>query len=87
MGGRMVDAQTHGLISGAKIRLQDAQNSYSFVEVFTNGKGEFQYTVLSKPLVISASAPGYRNLEFEGGSEQSLSSGEHRSIEIDLERD
>lgn len=85
--GSVQDADTHTPIAGAKIRLQDARNSYAFVEVFTDGTGHFRYTVRSKPIVISAVERGYKKTAFKAGAEVTLSPGEHREIEFELERE
>lgn len=87
LNGQVQGARTHGPIAGAKIRIEDARNSDSYVEVFTNGTGHFRYTVPSKPILISATAPGYERTEFSTGVEVTLSPGEHREIVLELEHE
>jgi len=83
LSGHIVDARTNSPIANAKIRIQDAQNSYAFVEVFTNSEGHFRYTVPNKPILIFVTAAGYK--EFQGDAEQTLSHGEQRNMEVELE--
>jgi hypothetical protein len=87
LAGEVRDRQTHRSLAGAKIRIQDATNSGAYVEVFSNSNGHFQYTVPSKPLLISAVAPGYKVTSFEGGAEITLSPGGHREFQLDLEHE
>ncbi len=87
LSGHILDAHSHDPVVGAEIRIQDAQNSYSYVKVFTNRDGYFQYTVPSKPILVSVTAPGYKTLEVDGGTEQTLSRGQHREIEAELQHE
>lgn len=85
LGGEVRDAQTHTSLAGAKIRIQDARNSAAYVEVFTNSNGHFQYTIPSKPLLISVTAPTYKVTDLDGGAEVTVSPGGHREFQLDLE--
>lgn len=87
LSGEVQDAQTHKLLADAKIRIQDAKNSDAYVEIFTDRNGHFRYTVPSKPILISAAALGYTSTAFEGGAEVTLSPGEHRELELQLEHE
>jgi len=82
--GLVQDADTPAPISNARLRLQDARNSNAFVEIFTNQAGQFEYTVPSKPILISAEAKGYKRVTVQNGGEVILAPGEHREIDIDL---
>ncbi len=86
LSGRVRDAATHAPVAGVTIRMQDARHRDYFVEVFTHAGGDFRYTVPMRPILISASASGYKNFKVGSGAEQTLSRGEHRNIEIELER-
>jgi hypothetical protein len=87
LSGQIRDALTHMPVPGAKIRIEDPQNSDAYVEVFANREGQFQYTVPSKPLLISATAPGYKSIEVVAAVEQTLSPGEYRKIDLELNRE
>ena len=84
--GQVQDAHTRNSLAGAKIRIQDVRNSDVYVEVFTDRAGHFQYTVPSKPVLISAPAPGYKVAVFESSAELLLSRGERREVDLELER-
>jgi hypothetical protein len=86
LSGEVLDITTRDVIPAAKIRIQDAQNENAFVEVFSNRKGRFTYTIPSKPVFISVSAPGYRTNRYENGDKIILQPGEHREINIELAR-
>jgi hypothetical protein len=85
--GELLDAQSQDPVVGAKIRIQDARNRDAYVEVFTDRAGHFQYTVPSKPILISVFARGYKPVVFNNGSEVTLSSGERRQVDLNLERE
>lgn len=87
VSGVVDDADTHQALAGTKIRFQDAQDSDTYVEVFTDREGHFKYTVPSKPILISAVASGYKGTAFNNGAAVTLSPGEHRSIDIELEHE
>jgi len=84
--GNLQDSLTHKPLVGGKVRIQDARNSDAFVEVFTDSSGRFQFTVPCKPLVISTTASGHKPTAFQSGEQVILSSGEHRHLEFELER-
>lgn len=85
--GLVRDADTHKPIPNAMLRLQDARNSYAFAEISTNPAGRFQYTIASKPILISVMAQGYKMATVQNGAKVILSPGEHREIEIDLQHE
>jgi hypothetical protein len=82
--GKIRDAHTQNPIAGAQIRIQDAGNNDAYVELASGGSGTFRYTVPSKSIIIAATARGYRAQELP---EQTLSPGEHRDIQLELERE
>jgi len=85
ISGEVQDAHTSKPVVDAKIRIQDARNSDAYIEIFTDPAGHFHYTVPSKPLLITAAAPGYKMTAFEGGAEVTLAPGEHREFQLELE--
>jgi hypothetical protein len=85
--GSVQDAGTHAPVADAKVRLQDAHNSQAYVDIFTNSADQFQYTVPSKPIVISVSAAGYKPAAPQAAGEVILKPGEPRQIDIELTRE
>ena len=83
--GSVNDITTHGAIAQAKITIRDTKRPKAFVEVFSDKDGHFRFTVPSRPLSISASAPGYKTAKFPEGGPVTLSGGEHRFFAIDLD--
>jgi 5-hydroxyisourate hydrolase-like protein (transthyretin family) len=81
----VVDKLSGNPLAGAKVRLLDPKNSYAFVEVFTDQNGHFQFTVVSKPIVVSAAASGHKQMTFRSGEHVIISPGEHRLIEFELD--
>lgn len=82
--GSVQDAETHTPVPEAKVRLQDARNPQAFIDIFTDRAGQFQYTVPSKPIVISVTAAGYKPATAQMGAEVTLAPGERRQIDIEL---
>jgi hypothetical protein len=82
LAGEVVD-QSGRSIANAKVTIRDARNPHAYVEVFADKNGQFQVTVLSKPLLISATAAGYRASSF---AELTLSQGEKRRIVLTLQQ-
>jgi hypothetical protein len=85
--GVVKDIQTQKSLACVQIRIQDARNSDAYVEISSDRTGHFQCAIPRKPVVISAAARGYKCMVFENGEELSLSSGEHRAIEVELEHE
>lgn len=85
--GYTYDAQSRAAISGSKVTLQDVRNSRAIVELTTDKSGHFQFTIPAKPIFVFASAPGFKSVRFAKGQPLTLSSGEHRSISIELNHD
>ncbi|MBZ5572873.1 MAG: carboxypeptidase-like regulatory domain-containing protein [Acidobacteriia bacterium] len=83
--GDLRDSNTQHTISGGKVTIRDAHNSESYVEVFTDQAGHFQFTVPSKPVQLVATAPGYKTTVFNMGHEITLSEGEHRTTNLELQ--
>ncbi len=83
--GTVEDSQNHKPINGAKVRIQDARNELAYVEVFTGSAGRFQYTILSKPLLVFISAAGYKPFRLNNGDEVTVSPAEHREVTVPLQ--
>jgi len=87
LNGSVFDRLSGNPLAGARLRLQDTKNSYAVVEVFTDTDGHFQFTVPSKPMVVSATAPGHKPMTFRSGEHLVVSPREHRHIEFQLDRE
>ncbi len=85
--GEVRDARTLKPVFQAKVTIRDARNTQAYVDVFTDKNGSFQFAVLSKPIVISATAAGYKAKAVENETAIVLSQGEHRTIAIELSPD
>ena len=83
--GDLLDSQSHEPIVCGKITIRDSSNVNAYVEITTDRDGRFRFTIPSRQISISATAPGYRGAQFSEGAVR-LSGGEHRSISIKLER-
>jgi Carboxypeptidase regulatory-like domain len=83
--GYVRDKLTRELLRGAKITIADSRNPGVFVKVSADKSGSFQFTVPSKPISVSAVAPGYKMAYYATSEELKLSGGTHRSIVIELE--
>ena len=83
--GHVNDGATKLPIQKAKVTISDVQEPKAYVDIFTNAGGGFQFTVPNKPVVISATAAGYKTTQFKRGKELTLSGGEHRDVVIELE--
>lgn len=84
LSGKLIDQPSGSPIAHGKVTLRDSENASAYVEVFTNSNGHFEFTVPSKPIIVSASAAGYRASTFASGAPLLLSPGEHREITLDL---
>ncbi len=82
--GELIDQQSREPIPRCKITIRDARNAHAYVEVFADQAGHFRFVVPGKPVLISATAPGYKTTKFENG-ELMLSGGEHHTIVMGLE--
>jgi len=80
--GYAYDEQSKTAIEGTKVTLLDPHNPLAIVELTPDKSGHFQFTVPSKPILVSASAPGYETARFANGEPLTLSSGEHRTISL-----
>jgi hypothetical protein len=68
LSGELRDNANRQPIPKGKATIRDAERRDAFVEVTTNGEGRFRFAVPSKPLQISAAAPGYLTSRYgEGG--------------------
>jgi hypothetical protein len=83
--GDVRDRVTQSPVPKAKVKICDSKRPGSFVEVFTDRTGHFQFTVPSRSLLISAVAQGYENTRFDKGNTVTLSAGERRSVVLELE--
>jgi carboxypeptidase family protein len=83
--GEVRDQRTGRPLGKAKITISDADHPQAYVEVFTNDSGRFHFTVPAKPLVIRATASGYNSATLDSGRRLTLSSGERRELDIELE--
>ena len=63
--GNVSDLVTQSAIANAKITIRDATRPQAYVEVFSDKEGNFRYTVPSRPLSVSAAAPGQRRPHFK----------------------
>ena len=85
--GDLRDQETQNPIPQGKVVIRDARNAEAYVEVFPDKLGgQFQFTVPNKPVLVSATAPGYATTYFGNREEVTLSGGEHRHITIELTR-
>jgi len=82
--GELIDQRSREPIPRCKIMIRDARNPDAYVEVFADQAGRFRFAIPSKPVLISATAPGYKTTKI-AKSELMLSGGEHRSIGLRLE--
>jgi len=82
--GELIDQRSREPIPRCKIMIRDARNPDAYVEVFADRAGHFRFAIPSKPVLISATAPGYKTTKI-AKSELMLSGGEHRSIGLRLE--
>jgi hypothetical protein len=82
--GDLRNEATQGTVPKGKVIIRDARTPEVFVEVFADTTGHFQFTVPHKPILISATAPGYAKTSFADGEELTFSEGERRSIIIEL---
>lgn len=82
ISGELKDAGDAKPIADAKIHIQDASHPDAYVEIFSDRQGKFQCAVPGKPLLISATAPGYNVVNFENGAAITLSPGQHREFQI-----
>lgn len=80
--GDLRDTATGKPIAKGKVVIRAAATPQVFVEIFANESGHFEYTIPPKPVVVSASADAYRS---SGETEVTLSSGERRTIVLELE--
>ncbi len=82
--GYVADKQTGNPIQQAKITIREVQDAGAYVEVFSDKRGHFEFTVPKKSVRLSATARGYETTKF--GGEIILSESEHRRISIELKR-
>jgi|SRR5579872_179056 len=81
--GEVRDSSSGLPISGAKLTIADLNNPAAYVEVFSNKDGRFQFTVPGRPVSVSATARGYKPAEVQ---EFTVSAGQHRTLDISLEK-
>jgi hypothetical protein len=86
LDGELLDQESRSPVPGGKITISDARNANAYVEVFADASGHFQFTVPTKPLLISAMAAGYKAISFGGGAPVTLIGGERRQIVLELQR-
>jgi hypothetical protein len=82
--GELVDQQSREPVPRGKITIGDARNVDVYVEVFADHAGHFRFAVPGKPILVSATAHGYKTTKFENG-ELNLAGGEHHTIVVGLE--
>jgi hypothetical protein len=85
LDGELIDRASKSPIAHGKITIHDAANPDAYVEIFSNKEGQFQFTVPSKPIIISAQATGHEAGNFAGGANITLYPGERREVEIELQ--
>jgi hypothetical protein len=83
--GEIVDLVSSSPVPRGKVTFRDARDPRAYVEVFADERGRFLFVVPNKPVLISAGANGYGIAKFAGGAEVALSSGERRSIVLELQ--
>jgi hypothetical protein len=86
LAGDLRDEITQQAVPRGKVTIRDARRRDAFVQVSADDRGHFQFTVPSKPIQLTAAAPGYRVTNYEDGAELVLSGGEHRTLTIGLGR-
>jgi len=82
LSGKLLDHSSRAPIFKGKITISDARNPDAYVEVFADAQGNFQFAVPAKPIIVSATAAGYKT---SGGTELTLSGGERRVISLELQ--
>jgi hypothetical protein len=83
--GTVYDAESGAPIANAKLTLRDARG-HGWLELSCQKDGHFQYVAPSKPILISAVAPGYKPANFAGGKAVTFASGDHRTSSLALVR-
>lgn len=83
--GAVRDQHTGRPVGKAKVTISDAAHPQAYVEVFTNDKGQFHFTVPAKAIIIQATATGYNSSTVNGEESVNLASGERRHVDIKLE--
>ena len=86
LGGKVIDEESGSPIPHSKVTIRDALNTNAYVEVFTDIDGNFKFTVPSKPLLISASAVGFKPYNPAERNEITIPSGEQRDVVLRLQR-
>jgi hypothetical protein len=84
--GQVIDRGARSPVVNAKITISDAHNPLAYVEVFTDRKGRFHFTVPSKPVTVSVAAAGYGAAQVFGGAQLTLAGGEHRNVVAEIDR-
>jgi hypothetical protein len=87
LAGEVIDQTARKPIPNGKVAIVDARNKGAYVEVFADAYGQFQFTVPSKLVLVSATAPRYKAAAFAAGAGVTLSGGEHRQIVFELEHE
>jgi hypothetical protein len=82
--GTVRNASNHVAIRGAKVKFELVANSVAFVEVFTDANGRFQFAIPAKPIRVTVSANGFKEVAIDGGAGMALSSGERRTLLTEL---
>ncbi len=71
----------HGIVT-----IRDARNKTAYVQYRADTEGRFQVAIPSKPIVVSAMAPGHTGASFGNGMEVTVLPGEHVSLVIELDQ-
>jgi Carboxypeptidase regulatory-like domain len=83
LDGEVRDSNSGLPILRAKVAIRDKINPSAYVEVFSDAKGHFQFTVPAKPVSVSVTATGYESAPAE---EITLSGGQHRALDFNLKK-
>jgi len=70
----------------ATVTISDARNKSASVQLHSDDRGRFQVAIPSKPVLVSAAAPGHTTASFGNGMELTLLPGEHVSVVIELDQ-
>jgi hypothetical protein len=70
----------------ATVTISDAHNKGAYVQLFTDSRGQFKLAIPSKPVVVTAAAPGHTGGSFGNGQELTLLPGEYVSLVIELDQ-
>lgn len=82
LAGQVYDRIRLQLIAHAKIRISDTYDPKSYVEIFTDQRGGFQFTVPNKSLTVSTTASGDLSAQIVSGAALTVAPGKLRTLLI-----